>query len=67
MHYVRRREGWPLRRRRHRRASGQQPYVHVEYDTESGKPTMEVDFLVAKSNLQRRYNIVPIEVKSARF
>ncbi len=47
------------------RASGQQPYFHVEYDTESGKPTMEVDFLVAKSNLQRRHNIVPIEVKSA--
>ena len=42
------------------RASGQQPYFHVEYDTESGKPTMEVDFLVAKSNLQRRHNIVPI-------
>ena len=26
---------------------------------------MEVDFLVAKSNLQRRHNIIPIEVKSA--
>ena len=47
------------------RAAGQQPYFHVEYDAESGKPTMEVDFLVAKSNLQRRHNIVPIEVKSA--
>ena len=47
------------------RAAGQQPYFHIEYDAESGKPTMEVDFLVAKSNLQRRHNIVPIEVKSA--
>ena len=27
---------------------------------------MEVDFLVAKSNLQRRHNIIPIEVKSAK-
>ena len=27
---------------------------------------MEVDFLVAKSCLQRKHNIVPVEVKSAR-
>ena len=47
------------------RAAGQRPYFHVEYDAENGKTTMEVDFLVAKSNLQRLHNIVPIEVKSA--
>jgi len=48
------------------RSAGQQPYFHVEYDAESGKPTMEVDFLVAKSRLHRKHNIVPIEVKSGR-
>ena len=47
------------------RAAGHNLYFHAEYDVESGKPTMEVDFLVAKSNLQRRHNIVPIEVKSS--
>lgn len=47
------------------RAAGLKPYFHVEYDRESGKPLMEVDFLVSKSRLQRRHNIVPIEVKSA--
>lgn len=47
------------------RAAGHHLYFHAEYDAESGKPTMEVDFLVAKSNLQRRHNVVPIEVKSS--
>ena len=35
------------------RAAGQRSYFQVEYDAESGKTTVEVDFLVAKSNLQR--------------
>lgn len=47
------------------RVAGHHLYFHAAYDAESGKPTMEVDFLVAKSNLQRRHNVVPIEVKSS--
>ena len=47
------------------RASGIQPYFHVEFDSRTGACTMEVDFLVEKANLQRRHNISPIEVKSA--
>lgn len=47
------------------RASGHNLYFHSEYDVESGRPTMEVDFLVAKSNLHRLNNVVPIEVKSS--
>ena len=48
------------------RAAGHKPCFHIEYDAESGKSTMEVDFLVARSSLQRKHNILPIEVKSAR-
>ena len=47
------------------RASGIQPYFHVEFDTRTGACVMEVDFLVEKARLQRRHNISPIEVKSA--
>lgn len=47
------------------RAAGMKPYFHVEQDRVTGKPTMEVDFLVATSALQRRHNISPIEVKSS--
>lgn len=47
------------------RASGIQPYFHVEFDSSTGVCTMEVDFLVEKANLRRRHNISPIEVKSA--
>lgn len=47
------------------RVAGHHLYFHAAYDAESGKQTMEVDFLVAKSNLQRRHNVVPIEVKSS--
>lgn len=35
-------------------------------DKDSGRTTMEVDFLVAKSCLQCKHNIVPVEVKRAR-
>ncbi len=47
------------------RAAGMKPYFHVEYDRATGKPTMEIDFLIAASTLQRRHNISPIEVKSS--
>ena len=47
------------------RASGIQPYFHVEFDATTGACQMEVDFLVEKASLQRRHNISPIEVKSA--
>ena len=47
------------------RASGINPYFHVEFDSHNGVCTMEIDFLVEKTKLQRRHNILPIEVKSA--
>ena len=47
------------------RAAGQQLYFHVAYNRDTGRPLMEIDFLVARNNLMRRHNISPIEVKSA--
>ena len=47
------------------RAAGQQLHFYVSSDADSHADRMEIDFLVAKSNLTRRHNISPIEVKSA--
>ena len=47
------------------RAAGLTPYFHVEFDRETGKCVQEIDFLIGKNSLQRRHNILPIEVKSA--
>ncbi len=47
------------------RATGQQLHFYASSDASSRADRMEIDFLVAKSNLTRRHNISPIEVKSA--
>jgi len=46
------------------RASGHGLYFHANSDRNDAGNRMEIDFLIAKSMLQRRHNIVPIEVKS---
>lgn len=46
------------------RASGQQLHFYVSSDASSRADRMEIDFLIAKSDLKRRRNISPIEVKS---
>ena len=47
------------------RAANLAPYFHVEFDRASGKCVQEIDFLLEKDVLQRRHNILPVEVKSA--
>lgn len=47
------------------RAAGQQLHFYASSDASSRADRMEIDFLVARSNLARRHNISPIEVKSA--
>ena len=48
------------------RASGRKLYFHSEYDKKDARNRMEIDFLIAKSKVGRRKNIVPIEVKSGK-
>ena len=45
-------------------ASGRKLYFYSRADPRDRKERMEIDFLVARSNLTRRHNISPIEVKS---
>lgn len=45
------------------RAAGHRLFFHVNSDGQSSENRMEIDFLISKTNLQRRHNIVPIEVK----
>jgi len=45
------------------RAAGHRLFFHVNADGQRGENRMEIDFLVSKANLQRRHNVVPIEVK----
>ncbi len=45
------------------RASGMQLYFYANHDRDEKANRMEIDFLVAKSILQRRHNISPVEVK----
>lgn len=47
-------------------AAGRKLYFHSEYDKDDAKNRMEIDFLIAKSKVGRRKNIVPIEVKSGK-
>lgn len=47
------------------RAAGQQLYFYASSGASSRSDRMEIDFLVAKSDLERRHNISPIEVKCA--
>ena len=45
-------------------ASGHKLYFHSESSSASAKDRMEIDFVVSKSKLARRHNILPIEIKS---
>ena len=47
------------------RAAGHRLFFHVNADGQNSENRMEIDFLVSKSNLQRRHNVVPIEVKGS--
>jgi len=44
-------------------ASGHRLYFHSESSPENAKNQMEIDFVVSKSRLSRRHNILPIEIK----
>ncbi len=48
------------------RASGKALYFYSNSSRESAADRMEIDFLLAKSKLGRRRNIIPIEVKSGK-
>ena len=48
------------------RVAGHKLYFYSNSSRTNSEDRMEVDFLVAKSNLTRRHNISPIEVKSGR-
>jgi len=45
------------------RAAGHQLFFYAKSDEKNRANDMEIDFLIARSNLQRRHNIVPVEVK----
>jgi len=45
-------------------ASGHKLYFHSESSSVNAKDRMEIDFVVAKSKLARRHNVLPIEIKS---
>ena len=45
------------------RAAGNRLYFYANHDRDDKSNRMEIDFLVAKSVLQRRHNISAIEVK----
>ena len=45
------------------RAAGHQLFFYSNTDAVDSVNRMEIDFLIAKETLQRRHNIVPIEVK----
>ncbi len=44
-------------------ASGHKLYFHSESDACHAENRMEIDFLLAKSRLTRRHNILPVEIK----
>lgn len=48
------------------RASGLELFFHSNSSRDNAMDRMEVDFLMTKSKVSRRKNVVPIEVKSGR-
>lgn len=48
------------------RASGHSLYFYSNASRDDAQARMEIDFLIAKSNITSRHNISPIEVKSGR-
>lgn len=47
-------------------AAGHKLYFYSRVDREDASNTMEIDFLIAKSRLTSRHNIIPVEVKSGK-
>ena len=47
-------------------ATGRSLFFFSKYDKSNADERMEIDFLIAKSKIGRRKNIIPIEVKSAK-
>ena len=48
------------------RATGRPLFFFSKYDKSDAAERMEIDFIIAKSKIGRRRNIIPIEVKSAK-
>ena len=46
--------------------SGHPLFFFSKYDKSNAEERMEIDFLIAKSKIGRRKNIIPIEVKSKK-
>lgn len=47
-------------------ATGRPLFFFSKYDKSNAKERMEIDFLIAKSKIGRRKNIIPLEVKSSK-
>lgn len=47
------------------RVAGNELYYFSTYSRQDSSQNMEIDFLIARSGIQRRHNVIPIEVKSA--
>ena len=48
------------------KATGRPLFFFSKYDKSNAAERMEIDFLIAKSKIGRRRNIIPIEVKSSK-
>ena len=48
------------------RATGRELYFHKVNDREDESNRIEIEFLLSKSRLTARHNVVPVEVKSSR-
>ena len=48
------------------RSSGRKLYFYSQYDKSDAENRMEIDFLISRSKIGRRKNIIPIEVKSGK-
>ena len=47
-------------------AAGNKLYFFSKYNKENSKDAMEIDFLISKSSITSKHNIIPIEVKSGK-
>lgn len=48
------------------RSSGHKLYFYSRTDNQDSRNTMEIDFLLAKTVISNRHNIIPVEVKSGQ-
>lgn len=47
-------------------AAGNKLYFFSKYNKENSKDAMEIDFLISKSSITSKHNIIPIEIKSGK-